>query len=324
MTELIASDEWLEYLEAEYLSTFLRGGGAAVKFAITKDAVQSARLREDLTAVCQRNGFANLHVSASDTKVHMVERLFFAIARQIDWAYLTDQALRRVALDEGMEPPAVVPGGMGFAEAIANNTGDDITFVRMRLVRGLQRQVGGNRAMVRDFRFAMTWMCQNRLVGISDGESDANLIQRWLEGHIARISELKSVFIYTKINRTNARYHLESLAHWLRFAGLNGTLLTLEIDQLLVARRPAAGEYFTKAALLDAYEVLRQFIDSVDELEGLLLVVIAGEQLLDPDKRLRGLVNYTALRNRVYDEVRDHSHANPASSLVRLAPGGVR
>lgn len=324
MTEQIAADAWLEYLEDEYLSSFLRGGGAAVKFAITKDASQSAQLRRDLTAVCERNGFADVHVSAADTKVHMMERLFFAIARQIPWARLTDEALRRVAVDEGMEPPGYIPDGMGYAEAIAEHTGDEVTFVRQRIFRGLQRQVFTNRAMVRDFRLAMTWMCQNRLVGLNDGNSDATLIQRWLEGHIARISELKSVYIYTKINRTNARYHLESLAHWLRFAGLNGTLLTLEIDQLLVARRPPTGEYFTKAALLDAYEVLRQFIDSIDELEGLLLVVIAGEQLLDPDKRLRGLVNYTALRNRVYDEVRDHNHANPASSLVRLAPAGAR
>lgn len=324
MTEQIAAGEWLEYLEREYLSSFLRGGGAAVKFAITEDAEHSAQVRSDLTALADANGFADLHVSASKTKVHMMEQLFFAIARQIDWSLLTDQALRRVAIDEGWEAPANIPAGMGYAEAIANHAEIDVAFVRQRLAHRLQQQVGRNRAMVRDFRLAMTWMCQNRITGTEASQTDAALIERWLEGRIAQISELKSVFIFTKINRTNARYHLESLAHWLRFAGLKGTLLTLEIDQLLVSRRPATGEFFTKAALLDAYEVLRQFIDSIDELEGLLLVVIAGEQILDPDKRLRGLVNYTALRNRVYDEVRDHSHANPASSLVRLAPGRMR
>jgi hypothetical protein len=75
--------------------------------------------------------------------------------------------------------------------------------------------------------------------------------------------------------------------------------------------------------LLDAYETLRQFIDTIDELEGLLLVVVADERILDPDVEQKGFGTYHTLRNRVFDEVRDRTHANPASSLVRLEVNGA-
>ena len=45
----IPLDTWLRFLDAEYLSTFIRDGGASVKFAVTDDdlrlscAIRSAR-----------------------------------------------------------------------------------------------------------------------------------------------------------------------------------------------------------------------------------------------------------------------------------------
>ena len=52
------------------------------------------------------------------------------------------------------------------------------------------------------------------------------------------------------------------------------------------------GYYYSKAAVLDAYEVLRQFIDATDELRGGLAngVLPAVELLTD---RPRGLPAYT-------------------------------
>ena len=73
--------------------------------------------------------------------------------------------------------------------------------------------------------------------------------------------------------------------------------------------------YYSKAAVLDAFEVLRQLIDSTDDLRGVLvLAVVPPELLTDPN---RGL-SYTALQLRVADEVRDRRRANPFAALVRL------
>lgn len=45
MTNTIGMKEWLDFVEEEYLSTFIRAGGGAVKFAIA-DKEKRAALRD--------------------------------------------------------------------------------------------------------------------------------------------------------------------------------------------------------------------------------------------------------------------------------------
>jgi hypothetical protein len=67
---------------------------------------------------------------------------------------------------------------------------------------------------------------------------------------------------------------------------------------------------------MDAYEMLRQFIDSSDNIEGLLLVVVTPKTFLS-DQRL-GLNRYEALKLRIWDDVRDKFRQNPFAPMVRL------
>jgi hypothetical protein len=76
------------------------------------------------------------------------------------------------------------------------------------------------------------------------------------------------------------------------------------------------GFTYTKLATLDMHEVLRQFVDSADELASMLLVFLTGEQFLESEDR--GLRNYDALRLRLTDDVRDRHHPNPFAPMVRL------
>jgi hypothetical protein len=48
----------------------------------------------------------------------------------------------------------------------------------------------------------------------------------------------------------------------------------------------------------------------------LLVVGVAGPGLLDDPRR--GVDNYTALKLRIADEVRDRSRPNPLNAMVRL------
>jgi hypothetical protein len=74
--------------------------------------------------------------------------------------------------------------------------------------------------------------------------------------------------------------------------------------------------FYTRAAMLDAYEMLRQFIDATDRMKGALVMVMPDAEFLDGD---RGIGTYDALRLRVYDEVRDSRLVNPMGALVRLS-----
>ena len=86
----------------------------------------------------------------------------------------------------------------------------------------------------------------------------------WLRGELRSISALRSALIHTRIGRHNARALLISAAALLLAAGHSGLILHLDCGRLAVTRRPPVeartGFNYSKAAVLDAYEVLRHFI----------------------------------------------------------------
>ena len=130
--------------------------------------------------------------------------------------------------------------------------------------------------------------------------------------------------LYGRIGRHNARSMLISLAPGWPTPPAPGWCWTWTWNGW---RWPAArrwlrdGYYYSKAATLDAYELLRQLIDGTDELEGLFLAVLLPPELVNDEGR--GLPAYTALRMRVVDEVRDRYRVNPYSTLVRIGPAEV-
>src|SRR5207253_526950 len=83
----------------------------------------------------------------------------------------------------------------------------------------------------------------------------------WLHGDKVPAAQLRSVLLYTRIARHNARPMLMSLTRWVRRAGRAGIVLVLDLERVAVTRRPPIEErdgfYYSKAAALDAYESLR-------------------------------------------------------------------
>jgi hypothetical protein len=131
---------------------------------------------------------------------------------------------------------------------------------------------------------------------------------------------LRPVLISSRIGRHNARHLLLSLARLLLAAGRGGLVLCLDYARLAESRRPPleqrTGVYYSKAAVLDAFEVLRQLIDATDELRGVLVLAVVPPEIVTDETR--GLPTYTALHLRVADEVRDRRRPNPFAALVRL------
>jgi hypothetical protein len=166
----------------------------------------------------------------------------------------------------------------------------------------------------------MLRLCQERL-----GRGDVSATERetvigWLRGERLPAADLRKVSLHAKVNRHNARPLLLGLTRWLRIAGRSGLVLQLNLDRLAVTRRPPVGlrdgHYYSKAATLDAYEMVRQLIDAVDEFEGLFVAVQMPPVLVNDEAR--GLPAYTALQLRVADEVRDRLRVNPYAAMVRV------
>ena len=314
---MIGVDDYLSFLAGEYLADYVAHGGAAVKFVVPADDGAAAAFTSGFAAAAGDAGYAVASVDAAETRVHLLEQVFFDVARQVDWDGLAAAAAARAAAAAGYPPPA---GEGPSIERLAAHHGVDPRELKRDLDRALQAQVQRDYAMVAEFRTAMLRLCQAQLRSgqVSDAEHAA--VVDWLRGDLRQISALRSALIFRRIGRHNARQLLFSLAHWLAVNDRAGLALVLDIRRLGFARRPSPeerhGHYYTKAALLDAYEVLRQLVDNTDEMSHLVVVAVASPAFLTDMSR--GLDAYQALKLRVFDEVRDAVRDNPLSSLVRL------
>jgi len=317
-------DDYLNFAAEEYLRAYIARGGTAVKLVVTRDRDVARHFATGLAELCTplADGFLHVSVDAASTRVHLMDQLFCAVARQVDWMNLAGRVLRDAYRQAGF--PTAGPGDAELAVAsVAAYHEVDATELYRSIRRALESAVLADHSLAHEFRVAMLRLCQALLAHGDVGQADRAAVLGWLHGEKVPAAQLRAVLLHSKIARHNARPMLMSLTRWVRRAGLAGVVLQLDLERIAVSRRPPAEEreglYYSKAAALDAYELLRQLIDATDELAGLFVAVLLPPELVTDESR--GLPAYSALHLRVADEVRDRNRANPYAALVRLDAG---
>ncbi|MBI2689785.1 MAG: DUF2791 family P-loop domain-containing protein [Acidobacteria bacterium] len=317
MIASIQPSEWLRHMEREYLRSYVREGGSAIKFAVPIEEDLRDGLIGGVVSAGARNAYPVAKVSAAETKVHMVEELFFRIAEQIPWAALCRNVIAKIAVEIGYS--WVEPSGGPLYRRLAEANGVDPQMLQLELKQAIWKKVLKQGNLSKDFRTAMTHMCVAELSGGADGAMTMQILTEWLTGRNRAVSAVKPFQIFRKITRASGRHFHESLVNWVRLAGCPGLVIVLDAERLTVARNPHDnGLFYSKAAVLDAYEVLREFIDNAGRLSGCFIVVVPGGAFLD-DGQGRGGAAYEALKFRVFDEVRDKYLVNPMAALARIS-----
>ncbi len=321
MANTIGLHDWLQHIDSEYLATFIKDGdgGASIKFAVTEDELKPT-LYEAMKSKCQELDYLIIRIDAAETKVHMPQDIFFWIAKQVDWRLLARRLILRLAQGKGYGVNTITPNEVkNVFEAIGEVNNNGSQFVLGELRPEIEGRVSKEYRMAKDFRVAMTQLCLCENIRPNQEYGGQPLID-WLTGTNTRVSSVKSFFINTAINRTTARHFIESALFWFRHVGYAGTVILLDNSRVTLSPNPKDGlKYYTKAMVMDHYEVLREFVDGIGRLAGTLLVIVTNSAFLDGDAGSRGFGTYPALRTRIMDDVRDKNLVNPVASLVRLS-----
>lgn len=319
---MISTASYQAFIQEEYLSSFIKGGGAAIKFCVFGEEHTNSTVNDFLGDTAEgaiRSGYQVARVDAATSKVQMIEQIFFAVARQIDWKTLANNYARNAVAQVGYpvpndnENPSVAT--LAFYYAV------DERELKRDINQQLQNMIFKDYAMVQEFRIAMLRLCQYQLQTgqVSDAENDS--IHAWLTGDLHQISLLKTARIFRRIARHNARQMLFSLSRWLVLGGYSGLLLSIDIRQFAKTKpNDYSGPpeiFYSKSAIMDAYESLRQLVDNTDEFSNIATLVLTRPEFLsDPN---RGVGVYQALKLRIFDEVRDKNRDNPYAAVVRLS-----
>ncbi len=313
---VLSADEYASFVGAEYLSTYLPVGGGSVKIAVTGDADVADRFADSLRSVAEQHRCPMISVSAETTRVHMVDQVFFAVARELDWQQIAT-ALVTMAYDAIALPAS--PGRLRVAEVAADHDLDPRELYRS-VRRQLERTILTDSRLPRGLRRGLLRLAQAELGSGDVNAAEARVVLDWLTGEPVALRDLRAAMIYTRIGRSNARAMLMSVGYLLQLTGFDGVVVHLDLARLAESRRPPlperTGIYYSNAAVMDTYELIRQLIDAMVDLVGIFVVAVVPPELVSDERR--GLPSYTALQLRVSDEVRDRRRANPFASMVRL------
>jgi hypothetical protein len=317
MVECLKPEDWLSTIQKEYLKDFVKEGGAAVKFVVPMEGTDFSLIKTGLQRLAKEEQYRYFFIDATAVKIHLIEQIFFQIAKELDWENLALVFLRSLLQDHYRLPENKTDFTL---QQIALLNGYQEQEIRIFINNRLRESLFRNYALAQEFRIAMLMLCRYQL---DSAEISADLhaaILAWLRGELRLISSLKRALIFQKIGRHNARSMLFSLVHWLKLGGASGVVLALDITRYLQDRSKdnPSGLYYSVSAMLDCYELLRQLVDGTDESEYLFSVVLASSRFLDEGDR-RSVNNYEALKLRIWNEVHDRKYLNPLASLVRVS-----
>lgn len=322
MEPQLKPSDYAQFLTDEYLSSYIKQGGAAVKVAVCADEASSSTLAQELRTRASAAGYQTALIDAARTKVHLIQNIFFGTASQLDWADL----VRRVAEVVVVSTYGSSLAGATDLPAIVQATGMDQYQVKQDVKKTISRLVVTNYALAKDFRLAMTQLLLAQMEPEPFTEQARSSILDWLNGELRLISALKEYQIYHKIARHNARTMLESTARWVATAGLSGLCVIMDWWQLAAPRRSGPEDEsicYTPGNIMDGYEVLRQFIDATDDMDHLFILVMLPSALIDEDPGAkRSVARYPALKTRIWEDVKDKSRANPCAPMVHVAAQG--
>ena len=106
MAPEIDAREYAHFLRMPTSAGFVADGGAAVKFAVAADGAALDGFGEALAEESERLGFTFVRVDAAQTKISMIQQIFFAVSGQIDWHGLARRVNTHAARQSSMRTTA--------------------------------------------------------------------------------------------------------------------------------------------------------------------------------------------------------------------------
>ena len=321
----VAPDVWEDFAIREYLDRYIADGGSQVKILIGKPGSGKTHLLRRLERAAQEREYIVASLQASSIRPQRTNRpqrtsrlhindLYAAVARHLDLEGLTDALAKRIVEEMGYDH-GDVPTNQSFAEW-AESRGRFPAAIRKEISE-CSEAFFKQREMETSFCLAFVQLAADKL-GVGRLRADErDTLYDWLRGGWFPVAQLRSVLIPRSIDRYNAREMFDSLSRLARDMGFKGLMITIDGMEDIVSRDPETRRWrYTKPALNDVYQSLREFVDSTPTLTSVLFVMAGRRELLDDE--VRGIKSYDALWLRLQHEVAVPDRFNRFGQIIDL------
>lgn len=313
-------DDWVSVMGQD-LAEFVGAGGASVRLVVGDSPADVAYTRDAVARLADQFNLHFFDVDGGRTKLHYPNEILAAIAEQIDFSTAMTSFLFQALIESQFEVPSDT--SKFTVREVAELNGLAPRAVRKIVNDRIRSAIMRDRRLVRDVRYALFRLSQDVQAGWAD-HAGGDVPSRWLTNQVTGIRELRELGIVQKVTRHNARGLLRSLLTWLPTSQREGSVVFVDALRLGVLRNPHDGEeFYTRAALSDVYEVIREFIDETDDMRHVLLVFGMPREFLSVDPKGRGMGVYQALQFRVTG-FSESTMPNPLSNMVLLDTAAPR
>lgn len=303
----------IDFWRDQYLDTYIAPGGSKIKF-LTGGAERTECLLRFADVARERN-FRAVSLCATETWLHDFKEIYVAVLERAG----LDECLRRCAdavIREMGFDPEEIPDGQNFAEYLAQR---DLFDPLTR--RELRAQI--NQLLLKNPRIDKNFaLCASLLIGNILGHpllesAGEEMLLGWLQAQKGiRVTALRKLGLSpTRITKFNARHMLRSLVELVRAAGYSGLVVTVDELNILIQNSPLNEIRYTKMRREDAYESIRELVDAIDTLRGLMFVFAFDRELIENESA--GLKSYQALWMRLQNEVKS-GRVNRFADIIDL------
>ncbi len=301
-TITVGESVWEAFVAEQYLATegYIADGYSQMKFVIGRPGAGKTHLLRRLSRQAQLLGYCAVFLSACDFRLQHIETLYAAIARCIDFKELTWRLAYR-AVDGLGYNLADVPAKKTFLSWVVQEHHRIDTLMKREVAETLGRLFKGERVEP-NFSLAFTQLASDLLGTHPLSSEDRILLDRWLSGDKLRSEELHRIHLARRIDRYNARDMLHALATFVRQQGYTGLFVAIDqMEDLPVGRNPETNRLkYGGVALADAYQSLREMVDNLPTISGMMIVLAGRPEFLDSS---RGIKSYDALWLRIQHEI---------------------
>lgn len=305
---------WLDRIRDYYLANYIATGGSKVKVLVGGEGSGKTHLLRCIQQDAKTLGYETVYLSAreyDDYRLNNLPDLYCAIAQQIDKEKLVRGLCCCVAQQLGYGFDKY--DGTDFFLSILIK---DTELPRDEAVRKIERAAG---QVFRDvdigpsFRAFAYRAISNRM--ISGHEGDIQLALKWLIGEKLQRHEKKDLLLFEQLQKTNARYWLNSLIRLVKTAGMTGLVVAIDDLEVMTERSEETGRFiYSPNAIKDVCELFRQMIDDAELLNNFLLLLAGRREMIEDEKR--GFVSYEALWMRLQTGLVQKKFFNPLADII--------
>lgn len=293
----LGREAWLDHIRDHYLANYIASGGSKVKVLVGGAGSGKTHLLRCIQQDARTLGYETVYLTAQDYddyRLNNLPNLYRAIAKQIDKERLVRGLCYSVAQE--LEYAVDKYDGKDFFLSMMV---EDTELPRDQAVRKIEKAAGQifrNVDFGPSFRAFAYRIIDSRM--IKGNESDILRALNWLVGNKLDRHEKKDLLLFEQLNRTNARYWLNSLIHLLKIAGMTGLVVAIDDLEVMTERSEETGRFlYSPNAIKDVCELFRQLIDDAELLNNFLLLLAGRREMIEDEKR--GFVSYDALWMRL-------------------------